>query len=100
MKKPESNKKQSKKTHYSPLFKQQALERADKDGVSQAAKDLGITPSLIYNWRHALTNQGAADEELKLLRAENARLKRELQGSQEDVEFLKKAAAYFAKPQK
>ena len=33
---------------YSSQFKDQALERAEKDGVSQVAKDLGIGESVLY----------------------------------------------------
>ena len=36
---------------YSSQFKDQALERAEKDGVSQVAKDLGIGESVLYAWR-------------------------------------------------
>lgn len=100
MKKSAQSKKSTTKRHFSSLFKQQALERADKDGVAQAAEDLGITPSLIYNWRHTHIHRDAERDQLNLIRAENAKLKRELQLAQEDVAFLKKAAAYFAKPQK
>lgn len=100
MKKSVESNKSTTKRHFSTLFKQQAVERADKDGVAQAAKDLGITPGLIYNWRHSLANRSSEHEEIKLIRAENARLKRELNIAQDDIAFLKKAAAYFAKPQK
>ncbi|CEG55974.1 transposase [Legionella fallonii] len=36
---------------YSLQFKDQALERAVKDGISQVAKDLGIKESMLYYWR-------------------------------------------------
>lgn len=35
---------------YSPQFKDQALERAEKEGVPQVAKDLGIVESMLYSW--------------------------------------------------
>lgn len=35
---------------YSPQFKDQALERIAKDGVSKVAKDLGLAESLLYSW--------------------------------------------------
>ena len=79
--------KTSTKRRFSTLFKQQAVERADKDGVAQVAKDLGITPGLIYNWRNSLANQSSEQEEIKLMRAENARLKRELSIAQDDLAF-------------
>jgi len=48
----EVNPKQRKKNQkYSPQFKDQALERAEKVGVPQAAKDLGIAEPLLYSWR-------------------------------------------------
>ncbi len=36
---------------YSPQFKDQALERANKEGVPQTAKDLGMPESMLYSWR-------------------------------------------------
>jgi len=36
---------------YTPQFKEQALERADKDGIPKAANDLGLAESMLYNWR-------------------------------------------------
>ena len=51
--------KTSTKRRFSTLFKQQAVERADKDGVAQVAKRSGITPGLIYNWRNSLANQSS-----------------------------------------
>ncbi len=33
---------------YSPQFKDQTLERADKEGVPQVAKDLGLAESRIF----------------------------------------------------
>ena len=66
MKKSSENK-TSTKRRFSTLFKQQTVERADKDGVAQVAKDLGITPGLIYNWRNSLANQSSEQEEIKLM---------------------------------
>jgi len=34
----------TKRNRYTPQFKEQALERAKRDGVPQVAKDLGIAP--------------------------------------------------------
>ncbi|MDT4290632.1 transposase [Methylomonas sp. MO1] len=36
---------------YTAQFKEQALERADKDGIPKKAKDLGLAESMLYNWR-------------------------------------------------
>jgi transposase len=82
---------------YSPQFKEQALERAKKDGVGKAAKDLGLAPAMLYSWQAKARQTGQPFEEQKLQQAEMARLKRENTRLAEEVAFLKKAAAYFAK---
>ncbi len=60
---------------YSPQFKEQALERAKKDGVSKVAKDLGIAESMIYNWRKQSGSTGIPFEDQKIQASELARLK-------------------------
>ncbi|MGS0742579.1 transposase [Glaciimonas sp. GG7] len=82
-------------------FKELAVRRV-KDGqvITVAAKELGLSHQTLRNWVKAaatgkLTGAGSKvitpeDMELSKLRAENARLKRE-------VEILKKATAYFAR---
>lgn len=82
---------------YSPQFKDQAIERAEKFGISQVAKDLGIAESMLYSWR-AKRRQGVLPLEVqKLQQAELARLKRENERLQEENDFLKKVATYFTK---
>lgn len=78
-------------------YKREAIRLADDLGnASQAARDLGISPSLIHRWRRQLRGDGARafpgngsprDEEI-------ARLKRELRKSQEQVAILKKAVGW------
>jgi len=85
---------------YSPQFKDQALERAAKDGISQVAKDLGIKESMLYSWRSQQKQGGDSIENQKLQQAEVSRLRREVARLAEDNAFLKKAAAYFAKESK
>ena len=82
---------------YSPQFKDQAIERAAKDGVPQAAKDLGIAESMLYYWRSQKNKGGTTIENQKLQYAEMARLKRENERLQEENAFLKKVATYFTK---
>lgn len=88
------------KQAYTLEFKELAVKRV-KDGQSLAgvAKDLGLVEQTLRNWVKAaaagtLAGAGKAvtpeEMELSRLRAENLRLKREL-------EIIKKAAAYFAK---
>ena len=85
---------------YSPQFKDQALERAAKDGVAQVARDLGIKESMLYSWRAKQKQGGDSIENQKLQQAEVSRLKREVARLAEENAFLKKAAAYFAKESK
>lgn len=82
---------------HSPQFKDQALERAARDGVPQAAKDLGITEGLLYSWRAKRSQGGDSMENQKIQQAEMARLKREVARLQEENSFLKKVATYFTK---
>lgn len=85
--------KKSARHKYSPQFKDQALERAEKDGVAQVAKDLGITESLIYVWRTKRIQGNQPLEQQKLQQAELATLKRAVSRLEEENAFLKKAAA-------
>lgn len=93
---------------YTEEFRREAVRRADKPGVTQAqvAKELGVSAQQIANWKRQLTRLSEKQfntldgvdyskkesEEMRKLRRENKRLK-------EEMEFLKKAAAYFAKDQ-
>jgi transposase len=36
---------------YTSQFKEQALERADRDGIPKAAQDLGLAEAMLYSWR-------------------------------------------------
>lgn len=90
------------KQSYTVEFKQEAVRQVEEEGkkVAQVARALGIAEQTLINWRKAastgklVANSGKAvtPEQMALsqLKAENARLKME-------VEILKKATAYFAK---
>lgn len=88
------------KKRYSPPFNDQAVDRAEKDGVAQVARDIGIGESLLYSWRAKKRQGGDTLENQKLQQAELSRLKRECARLAEENAFLKKAAAYFAKGNK
>ncbi len=85
---------------YSPEFKDQVLARAEKEGVAQTAKDLGIKESVLYVWRSKKKLSGTSLENQKLQQLEMNRLKREVERLSMENDFLKKAAAYFAKDSK
>ncbi len=83
---------------YDEDFKKNAvkLSYATSKTMKDFTADLGISPSLIYNWRKIYTDTGdktklaEQQDALRQLQIENAELKME-------NEMLKKAAAYFAK---
>lgn len=94
------NKPNQPRQKYSPQFKDQAVERAAKDGVPRVAKDLGIKESMLYYWRSQKASAGTPIENQKLQQAELARLKREVERLEQENAFLKKVATYFTKESK
>jgi len=89
---------------YSPEFKREAVALANQPGqtITGLAASLGIGAGLIQRWKRELSKHGqqafvgqgiARDEELLALRRELVQVKKER-------DFLKSAAAYFAKHDK
>ncbi|EGW22649.1 IS3 transposase [Methylobacter tundripaludum SV96] len=62
---------------YTVQFKEQALVRAECDGIPKVAQDLGLAESIPYSWRSKRRQTSQPFEEQKLQQAELARLKRE-----------------------
>ena len=100
----------AKRRHFSPEFKLEAVRRAGErqaDGVplTQIAREMGVTDHLLRSWRRQVEaregvpvsdvfpGQGRlpSDED------EVRRLKRDLARAQQEIAFLKSAAAYFAR---
>ena len=82
-------------------FKAQAVKRLLEDGkpLSEVATELGLSPGQLSAWRNDHLAAGSA-EALATRKAEQAemlRLKRENKRLEEEVEILKKAAAFFAR---
>lgn len=91
-------------TTYPREFKQEAVRLMDESGrpPTEIAMELGIRRNQLYKWKEQITNKGEKaftgrghpkkedQSEVSTLRQENERLK-------EEVEILKKAAAYFAR---
>ena len=89
---------------YSPEFKRETLKRASEDGVTDAlvCEELGISARQLRRWRDefrllgddAFPGQGRSrDEEL-------TKLKRKLAQVEQERDFLKDAAVFFAKESK
>lgn len=89
---------------YSDEFKKEAVSLANQSNVSlnQVSEELGINSGMLGRWRKELSALGdkafigkgnARDEEMAALKRELARVKKER-------DFLKEAAAFFAKESK
>lgn len=92
-----------KRQKFTPEFKREAVRLLSSSGKPAAvvARELGIPRNRLYKWAKDLEDKGAkafggsgrpkaSSDELSVLKRENERLK-------EEVEILKKAAAYFAR---
>jgi len=83
---------------YTPEFKAQAVELVRVSGkpVSEVARDLGLSKTALWHWvtkaeKAAAKSPGESQaEELK-------RLRKEVETLRMERDFLKKAAAFFAK---
>lgn len=89
---------------YSEEFKREAVSFANQPGVTlaQVGRELGINSNMLSRWRRELDGHGgnafpgqghARDEEV-------TKLKRELTRVKKERDFLKEAAAFFAKESK
>ena len=68
--------------------------------VAQVARDLGIADHLLYRWRveqRQAESQGHTRESLRTEQEELVRLRRENVTLKQERDFLKCAAAFFAK---
>ena len=83
---------------YTDEFKQEAANQVVIHGYSvlDVSKRLGITNKSLYHWIKKFSKLKAQQAEESDLRAENARLKRELKGSEQERTILKEAAVFFA----
>ena len=81
-------------------FKGQALELAGRDGIPKVAQGLGLAEATLHAWRATRRQTGQPFDGQKRQQAELARLKRGNARLEEEVAFLTKAAAYFAKQPK
>ena len=89
---------------YSAEFKRQAILRASEEGMTDKAvcDELGISTRQFRRWRDELELLGgdAFPGSGRSRDAEMAALKRELAEVKKERDFLKEAAAYFAKQSK
>lgn len=68
--------------------------------IAQVAKELGLNPGTLANWVNAYRREHVGEEPVLSVMNERVRLReleREARELRSENEFLKKAAAYFAK---
>ena len=89
---------------YSPEYKRHALKRASEDGVTdrEVCADLGISERQLRRWRdqYRLLGEQAFPGEGKKRDDEIVELKRKLAKAEQERDFLRDAAVFFAKESK
>jgi transposase len=90
-----------KRRRFTTEFKAEAVKRLldGGKGLGEVATELGLNPGQLSAWRNEHLAAGSA-EALAARKAEQAelqRLKRENKRLEEEVEILRKAAAFFAR---
>ena len=95
-----------KRRTFTAEFKREAVRQMEQGELtpSDLARELGVPRNKLYLWKDELAKKadgafsGAGQKgKAEKLSLENVRLRRELAEAREDVEILKKAAAFFAK---
>lgn len=94
-----------KRRKYTEELKTEAVRLVQESGkpVAAVARELGIADNLLYRWRgeeHRAASRGTTRAALKAEAEELARLRRELDTVRKERDFLKSAAAYFARERK
>lgn len=94
-----------KRREYTEQFKTEAVRLVREAGkpIAQIARNLGISANLLYRWRgeeHKAQRLGTTRTALKADAEELVRLRRENETLRKERDFLKSAAAYFARERK
>ena len=87
---------------YTEACKEEAVRLVRESGhpVAHVARDLGIADHLLYRWRaerQQAENQGHTRQSMRAEQEELARLRRENATLKQERDFLRRAAAFFAK---
>jgi transposase len=87
---------------FTDAFKSEAVRLTRESGrpVAQVARELGIGDNLLYRWRGEQRQAEAQGQTRQAMRAEQdelTRLKRENETLKQERDFLKRAAAFFAR---
>ena len=90
------------KRTYSAEYREEAVKMVVESGrpIAAIARDLGIKEGTLGNWVNKYRNEHPASEDLNISdRARLKELEKEVRELRMERDFLKKAAAFFAKEQ-
>ena len=87
---------------FTEAFKSEAVRLTRESGrpVAQLARELVISDNVLYRWRseqQQVESQGLTRQAVRAEQDELARLKRENETLKKERDFLKRAAAFFAR---
>jgi transposase len=87
---------------FTDAFKTEAVRLTRESGrpIAQVSRELGIADNLLYRWRseqHRVDSQGRTRQAVRAEQDELTRLKRENETLRKERDFLKRAAAFFAR---
>ena len=87
---------------FTDAFKFEAVRLTRESGrpVAQVARDLGISDKVLYRWRNEqqqVESQGRTRQAVRAEQDELIRLRRENETLRKERDFLKRAAAFFAR---
>ena len=87
---------------FTDAFKFEAVRLTRESGrpVAQVARELGIADNLLYRWRseqQQVESQGRTRQAVRAEQDELTRLRRENETLRKERDFVKRAAAFFAR---
>ena len=87
---------------FTDAFKSEAVRLTRDAGrpVAQVARELGISDNVLYRWKteqQQVVSQGRTRQAVRAEQDELTRLKRENETLRKERDFLKRAAAFFAR---
>ena len=96
---------EAKRRQYTDEYKSEAVRLTRQSGntVAQVARNLGISDNVLYRWvseERGTEAQGMTRQAARAEAEELTRLKRELDTVRKERDFLRSAAAYFARERK
>ena len=96
---------EAKRRRYTDEFKSEAVRLVEDTGrpVAQVARELGISDNVLYRWvseARDAHSRGSSRATVRVEAEELTRVKRELSRVTQERDFLRRAAAFFAREHK